>query len=144
LKFRFESILKLHQNLENQLQVELGKIGAHLHNQREQLQFMENIARERKQEMNQQMPGGLSANTFVLHGNFYAGVKLETKRQEKIISEVEEKFIAKRGEIIETMRKRRTMEILKERELIKHQKLQAKREIEELDESAAARWRMNS
>ena len=144
MKFRFEPLLKIHKNRENQLQVELGKIGAHLHNQREQLRFMEDIAEERKQELNRQMQQDLSVDTLFLHGNFYTGVKLEKIRQDTIISEIEEKFLAKRVEIVEAMRKRRTMEILKERELLQYRKMLEKRAIEELDEVASSRRRTDS
>jgi flagellar FliJ protein len=139
MKFRFESILKLRKNQENQLKVEMARINNHLHSQQIQLKYMEDIAVERKTELNQAMRGNLDVNTLVLHGNFYQGVKLEKTRQAQIIREVEEKFKSKRDEIVQTMRKRRAMEILKEKDLEEHKKCLAKREIAELDEVASTR-----
>ncbi len=139
MKFRFETVLKLQKNRENQLKVEMARINSHLHTQQMQLKFMEDIAVERKTELNQAMRGNLDVNTFVLHGNFYQGVKLEKVRQAKVISEVEEKFKIKRAEIVLAMRKRRAMEILKEKDLEEYSKMLEKREIAELDEVASTR-----
>ncbi len=52
---------------------------------------------------------------------------------------VEEKFKSKREEIVGAMRKRRAMEILKEKDLEKHKNLLEKREIAALDEVSSTR-----
>lgn len=61
-------------------------------------------------------------------------------RQEKIISEINTKLEAKREEVVEAMRKRRTLEILKERDILKERKIRDKKETAIQDEIASNLW----
>ena len=62
---------------------------------------------------------------------------------EKIILEISTKLEAKREEVVEAMRKRRTMEILKERDILKERKIREKKETAILDEVASNLWGRN-
>ena len=53
----------------------------------------------------------------------------------------EEKLEAKKEEVVEAMRKRRTMEILKERDILKERKLRERKETAILDEVASNLWK---
>jgi len=144
LKFRFETVLKVHKEQENQLKKELGVINTHMQNQRDRLQFMEGIAEERKKELSQTSSQNMNIDRMTLYNNFFDGVKREKERQEKIIAEVSEKLNLKKKDLIQSMMKRRTMETLKEREQIALKKKQQKNEIALNDETGANLWRLNS
>ena len=62
----------------------------------------------------------------------------------KIISEINTRAEAKREELVEASRKRRTMEILKERDLKQYKIKLAKMETETMDEIASNYWHLNS
>jgi flagellar protein FliJ len=144
LKFRFETVLKIHKERENLIKKELGVINTHMQNQKDRLQFMEGIAEERKEELNQTSNQEMNIDRMVLYNNFFTGVKQEKARQEKVISEVSEKLNLKKKDLVQSMMKRRTMEILKEREQVAFKKKQQKTEIALNDETGTNLWRLNS
>ena len=77
---------------------------------------------------------------MILYDNFFYGTQIHKNRQDTIISEVSVKLEEKRKEVIEAMRKRKTLEILKERELLKERKLREKKLLAIQDETASNLW----
>ena len=144
MKFRFETVLKLHKEKENLIKKELGVINTHMQNQMDRLRFMEGIADEKKEELNHIMGQDMNIDKMILYNNFFTGVKLEKVRQEQVISEVTEKLNLKKQDLIQSMMKRRTMEIIKEREQTAFKKKQQKIEIALNDETGSNQWRSNS
>ena len=144
MKFRFETLLQVHKNKENFLQKELGDILAHKQAQQNQQDFMENTRKNNVKQINQRMAQDLNINTYVLYSIFFKGNHLQKDRQETIISEVALRAEAKREELVEASRKRRTMEILKERDLKQYKNKLAKMETEAMDEVASNHWCLNS
>jgi flagellar export protein FliJ len=144
MKFRFETVLKVHKEKENLIKKELGVINTHIQNQTDRLQFMEGIAEEKKAELNQIMGQEMSIDKMLLYDHFFTGVKLEKTRQEQVIAEVTEKLRLKKKDLIQSMMKRRTMEILKEREQAAVKKKHQKSEIALNDETGSNQWRLNS
>jgi len=144
MKFRFETVLKLHKEKENLIKKELGVINTHMQNQMDRLKFMEGIADEKKEELNQIIGQDMNIDKMVLYNNFFTGVRLEKVRQEQVISEVTEKLNLKKQDLIQSMMKRRTMEIIKEREQTAFKKKQQKIEIALNDETGSNQWRLNS
>ena len=143
MKFRFETVLKVHKEKEDQIKKELGVINTHIQNQKDRLSFIEGIAEEKKEDLNQAMGQDMNIDTMVLFNNFFTGVKLEKTRQEQVILEVTEKLNLKKQDLVQSMMKRRTMEILKEREQTALKKQQQKIEIAFNDETGSNQWRMN-
>ena len=144
MKFRFETVLKVHKEKENQIKKELGVINTHMQNQMDRLRFMEGIAEEKKEELNHIMGQDMNIDKMILFNNFFTGVKLEKVRQEQVISEVTEKLNLKKQDLIQSMMKRRTMEIIKEREQTAFKKKQQKIEIALNDEIGSKQWWLNS
>lgn len=119
-------------------------INTHMQNQMDRLRFMEGIADEKKQELNQTLGHEMNIDKMVLYNNFFTGVRLEKTRQEQVISEVAAKLNLKKQDLVQSMMKRRTMEILKEREQSALKKKQQKDEIALNDETGSNQWRLNS
>jgi len=142
MKFRLESLLRLRKNEEDQVQREFGAIQAHLHNQEQELVDMETRDKRNKDELNQIQGQPQSPSTFMMYDRYFQSVKVLEHRQRQVISEINSKADEKRKHLIEAVRQRRTLEILKERELLRHRKEQAKRETALLDEVASAQWHM--
>ena len=144
MKFRFESLLQVRKNKENLLQKELGDILAHKQTQQNRQEFMQNTRNSNLKQINHRMTQDLNVDTYVLYNIFFSGNHLQKERQRKIISEVDVRADAKRQELVEVRRKRRTMEILKERDLRAHKKKLAKIETEMMNEIASNYWRLSS
>ena len=143
MKFQFETILRINQNKEDLLLKELGTINAHLQKQQDRKHFMENASQQSKTELNGKLREGIDPNTLLLYNNFFWGIKIQTQRQQEIVSEIHSHLDAKRKEVVEAGKKRRIMEILKERDLAKFRKLQLKQENLMMDEVSSNIWRMN-
>ena len=137
MKFRFETHLQVHNNKENLLKKELGDILAHKQTQQNRQNFMQTTREHNLKEINQRMTQDLNVNTYVLYNNFFDGNHLRKERQRILISEVDVRADAKRQELVEVRRKRRTMEILKERDLKAYNKKLTKIETEIMDEIAS-------
>ncbi len=144
MKFRFETVLKVHKEKENLIKKELGVINTHMQNQMDRLRFMEGIADEKKEELNRTQGQEMNIDKMVLYNNFFTGVTREKARQEQVIAEVAEKLNLKKQDLVQSMMKRRTMEILKEREQTAFKKKQQKTEIALNDETGSNQWRLNS
>jgi flagellar FliJ protein len=143
LSFRFETILRLNKKKEDLLQKGMGQINVHYQRQKDQQQFMQDATAVSKDELNQKKRSGVSVETMILYDNFARGTQTHIEKQNKIISEINTKLEAKREEVVEAMRKRRTMEILKERDMLKERKVRERKETAILDEVASNLWMRN-
>ncbi len=144
MRFKFETLLQVHKNSENLLKKELGDILAHKQSQQNRSDNINSSMQKNIQEINQRMVQDLDINTYALYNNFFNGSHLQKDRQKTIASEVDLRAKTKRAELVEASRKRRTMEILKERYLTKHKNKLAKLETEAMDEIASNHWSLNS
>lgn len=140
MSFRFETILRLNKKKEDLLQKDMGQINIHHQRQQDRQQFMRDATETSKDELNQKKKSGVSVETMILYDNFARGTQTQVEKQSKIISEINTKLEAKREEVVEAMRKRRTMEILKERDMLKERKVRERKETAILDEVASNLW----
>ena len=144
MRFRFEALLQIHKNKENLLQKELGVILTHKQTQQNRQDFLKNTRAKKINQVNQRMTQDTTIDTHFLYDMFFKGNSLQNNRQETIISEIDTRAEAKREELVEASRKRRTMEILKDRDLEQYRSKLAKLETESMDEIASNYWHLNS
>jgi len=144
MRFRFEALLQIHKNKENLLQKELGVILTHKQTQQNRQDFLKNTRAKKINQVNQRMTQDTTIDTHFLYDMFFEGNYLQNNHQKKIISEINTRAEAKREELVEASRKRRTMEILKERDLKQYKIKLAKMETETMDEIASNYWHLNS
>jgi flagellar protein FliJ len=140
LSFRFESILRLNKNKEDLLQRDMGKINTMIQKQKDSQNFIQEVTENRKEELNQKKRQSIDVETMILYDNFFRGTQIQKARQDTIISEINVKLEEKREEVIEAMRKRKTLEILKDRNKIKERKLREKKDLAVQDENASNLW----
>ena len=143
MSFRFDIILRLNRTKENLLQKDMGQINALYQRQQDQKQFMQDTTEQSKNELNQKKRSNVGVETVILYNNFFQGTRIQGERQDKIISEINTKLKAKREEVVKAMRKRRTLEILQERDILKERKIREKKETAILDEVASSLWGRN-
>ena len=140
MSFRFESILRLNKNKEDLLQRDMGQINAMIQKQKNGQHFMRELTDNKKDELNQKKQQDVDVNTMILYDNFFRGTQAHKTRQDKIISEITLKLDSKRKEVVESMRKRKTLEILKDRNMLKEKKLREKKDLAIQDEIASNLW----
>ena len=140
MSFRFESILKLNKNKEDLLQRDIGKINTMIQKQKDSQSFMQEVTENKKEELNQKKRQNIDVDTMILYDKFFRGTQIQKTRQDTIISEINVKLEAKREEVVEAMRKRKTLEILKDRNKIKERKLREKKDLAIQDENASNLW----
>ena len=121
----------------------MGKINVHHQRQQDRQKFMRDATEASKDELNKKKRADISVETMILCDNFTRGVKIQVEKQDEIISEINTKLEAKREEVVEAMRKRRTMEILKERDMLRERKVREAKETAILDEVASNLWVRN-
>ena len=143
MSFRFDIILRLNKNKEDLLKRDMGQINALYQRQQDQKQFMQDTTEQSKNELNQKKRSNVGVETVILYDNFFQGTRIQGERQDKIISEINTKLEAKREEVVKAMRKRRTLEILQERDILKERKIREKKETAILDEVASNLWGRN-
>ena len=143
MSFRYESILKLNKNKEDLLQRDMGKINTMIQKQKDSQKFIQEITENKKEELNQIIRKNIDVNTMILYDNFFLGTQAHKTRQNTIISEINVKLEAKREEVVDAMRKRKTLEILKDRNKIKERKLREKKDLAIQDENASNLWGRN-
>jgi flagellar protein FliJ len=140
LSFRFESILRLNKNKEDLLQRDMGKINTMIQKQKDSQNFMQEVTDNKKEELNQKKRQNIDVDAIILYDNFFRGTQTQKTRQDTIISEINVKLEEKREEVVEAMRKRKTLEILKDRNKIKERKLREKKDLAIQDENASNLW----
>ena len=143
MSFRFDIILRLNKNKEDLLKRDMGQINALYQRQQDQKQFLQDTTEKSRNELNQRKRSNVGVETMILYDNFFQGTRAQGERQDKIISEISTRLEAKREEVVEAMRKRRTLEILKERVILKERKIREKKETAILDEVASNLWGRN-
>ena len=144
MKFRFETLLKVHKNRENLLQKQLGDILAHKQKQQNRQDLLKDARDNEIKQVNQRITQNTTIDTHFLYDMFFEGNYFQNNRQQTIISEIDTRADSKREELVEASRKRRTMEILKDRDLEQYRSKLVKIETESMDEIASNHWSLNS
>jgi len=144
MTFRFETLLKLRKNSENLEQREMAEIQNHLYARQNELQDLNSSGTKNKEELQSRLQQSIPGRTLDLYDRYFQSMGLRSGLQERIISETGEKVEAKRSELVEAMRKRRVLEILKDRDILKKKRKTLKDEITLMDEIASSRWQMRN
>lgn len=140
MSFRFETILRLNKSKEDLLQKDMGQINTLIQQQKDSQNFINEVMENKKHELNQKKRENIDLETMILYDSFFCGTEIHKKRQDIIISEITVKMEEKREEVMEAMKKRRTLEILKDRYLLRKRKLQEKKNTAIQDEIASNLW----
>ena len=121
----------------------MGQINALIQQQKDSKNFIHEVMENKKHELNQKKRTNVNLETMILYDNFFQGTDIHKKRQDTIISEITVKMEEKREEVIDAMRKRKTLETLKEHHIFKKRKLQKKKDLSTQDEIASNLWERN-
>ncbi len=142
MTFRFETLLRLRKNAESLEQRAMAEMQNHLHARQNEMQAFKSSGEKNKEELQSRLRQAIPGKTLGLYDNYFQSLGIRTTIYEKLISETGENIEAKRMDLVEAMKKRRVMEILKDRDLLKKRRQVIKEEIAFLDEIASTRWQM--
>ena len=140
MAFRFEPLLELRKNRENLVQRELGRVHAHVQTQQE---FLDSIDREEnttRLDYDRRIHKDMDINTRILFENYFSALKQKGNIQKMVLSEASAKREKKLQELAEAVKKRETLDILKERDFLLSRKRALKKETEQMDEAAISKW----
>jgi flagellar FliJ protein len=144
MTFRFETLLRLRKNAENLEQKEMAEMQNYLYARQNELHDLNSSGTKNKEELQTRLQQSIPGNTLDLYDRYFQSMSFRSGLQERIISETGEKVEAKRSELVESMRKRRVLEILKDRDILKKKRKVLKDEIALMDEIASNRWQMRN
>ena len=142
MTFRFETLLRLRKNAENLEQRAMAEMQNHLYARQNELQNLKSSGEKNQEELQNRLRQAIPGKSLGLYDNYFRSLGIRTTVYEKVISETGENVEAKRLDLVEAMKKRRVMEILKDRDTLKKRRKTIKDEIAFLDEIASARWQM--
>ena len=140
MTFRFESLLRLRKNAENLEQRAMAEMQNHLYARQNELQDLKSSDTKNKDELQTRLQQTIPGRTLGLYDRYFQSLGIRSGLQKQIISETAEKVETKRLELVEAMKKRRVLEILKDREILKKKRKVLKDEIALMDEIASTRW----
>ena len=144
MTFRFETLLRLRKNAENLEQRAMAEMQNHLYSRQNELQNLKSSDTKNKSELQTRLQQSIPGRTLVLYNRYFQSLGVRSGLQKQIISETGEKVEAKRLELVEAMKKRRVLEILRDRDILKKKHKALKDEIAFIDEIASTRWQMKS
>jgi flagellar protein FliJ len=140
--FRFETLLRLRKNAENLEQKAMAEMQNHLYSRENELQNLKSSDTKNRNELQTRLQQSISGRTLGLYDRYFRSLGVRSGLQEQIISETGEKVEAKRLDLVEAMKKRRVLEILRDRDILKKKHKALKNEIAFIDEIASTRWQM--
>lgn len=144
MTFRFETLLRLRKNAENLEQKAMAEMQNHLYARQNELQDLKSSGTKSNEELQTRLQQSIPGRTLYLYDRYFQSLGIRSGFQEQIISETGEKVEAKRSELVEAMKKRRVLEILKDREILEKKRKVLKDEIALMDEIASTRWQMRN
>ena len=139
-KFNLQSLLNHRKHIEENLEKELGRIKRSVNNEKRRL---ENIKKEKikfGEKIHKNQEDGKKVNEIIVCFNYLDKLSKDIDEQQRCLKNVEKKYDIKRSELIEAMKKRKTLERLKEKEMKAFNYSEMKVEQNIMNEVAANRF----
>ncbi len=144
MTFRFETLLRLRKNVENLEQRAMAEMQNHLYARQHQLQNLKNSSEKNREELQTRLQQTLSGTILGLYDWYLQSLGTRAVVQEHLITESGRQVEAQRTQLVEAMKKRRVLEILKDRELLNARRKMIKDETAFQDEVSSTRWQMRN
>lgn len=135
-KFNLEPLLNHHRYQEEVLQKELAGFKIHLEAEKDKLKILRQKKRQCLQQLQKKQTQGSPASEVKLYVDFADQLSKETEAQKQIVREAERKFNLKRQDLIAAIKKRKTLDRLKEKGRQAYEQEQLKKERSFMDEVA--------
>lgn len=143
-KFNLEPLLNHRRYQEEVLQKELAALKRHLREEERTLKVLRNKKRKFLVQFQKKQKDGRPASEIKLYFDFVDHLSKEIEIQHQKVKEAERMFNSKRQDLIATMKKRKTLDRLKEKGWQTYQQDQLKKERSRMDEVAGFQHRLKS
>ncbi len=140
MTFRFETLLRLRKNTEHLEQREMAQMQHRLLARQNRLRDIKSSGEKSREDLQTRLQQSIPGRTLGLYGRYFQSLDTQSVIQEHLLSETGQQVEAKRADLVEAMKKRRVLEILKDRELLNARRKMIKEEIAFLDEISSTRW----
>lgn len=144
MTYRFETLLRLRKNAETLEQRALAEMQNHHYARQHELQNLKTSGEKNREELQARLQQTLSGKTLGLYDWYFQSMGTRTVIQEHLITRSGQQVEAQRTQLVEAMKKRRVLEILKDRELLNARRKMIKQEIAFQDEVSSTRWQMRN
>ena len=138
--FSLESLLNHRIHHEEIMQKELAVCGCRVRDEKENLLRIQQDKERAYAEIQQKQLRGIAISEHIVYANFFEGLARNMLTQQEKIKEAEKQFALKREELIEAVKKRKTIENLKEKGLAAYTREVLKLDRDFMDEIAISRF----
>jgi len=139
-KFALEALLNHRLHHEEIIQKELAVCGCRVRDEKTILTRIQQDKDKAYAEIHQKQLRGIAISEHILYANFLEGLARNMVVQQEKVKEAENKYAQKRDDLIEAVKKRKTIENLKEKGLAAYSKKLLKLDRDFLDEVAICRF----
>ena len=139
-RFNLESLLNYRRYQEEILQKELADFKNQLIQQEQQLRQLKQAWRQNSLELHQRQKRGGTVSGVMMYFRYLDRLTVDIEEQKRRARQTKKKIERKRRELLDIVKKRKTLEKLKEKEFNTFQQQQQKKERDFLDEAAATRF----
>ncbi|MBW2252341.1 MAG: flagellar export protein FliJ [Deltaproteobacteria bacterium] len=139
-KFSLQSLLNHRKHIEENLDKELGRIKRAVNNEKRRLENIKTEKLKCTKELPKKQGDGKKVNEIILCFNYLDKLSKDIDKQKRCLNDVEKEYDIKRNELIEAMKKRKTLEQLKEKDMkaFNYSKMKVEQDI--MNEVAANRF----
>ncbi len=139
-KFALEALLSHRLHHEEIIQKELSVCGCRLRDEKTILTRIHQDKDKAIKDVHQKQLHGIAISEHILYANFLEGLALNMVVQQEKVKDSEKKYAQKRDVLIEAVKKRKTIENLKEKGLATYSREMLKLDQDFLDEVAICRF----
>ena len=138
-RFNLESLLNYRRYQEDILQKELADFKNELVRHEQKLQQFKQNWRKCSRELHQRQNKGGTVSGLIIYFRYLERLSLDIEAQQRRVVESKKQVDAKRRELLEIMKKRKTLEKLKEKGFLDDMQRMQKKEQNLMDEAATNR-----
>ncbi len=139
-KFALEALLNHRLHHEEIIQKELAVCACGVRDEKTILMRIQQDKEKASAEIHQKQLRGIAISEHILYANFLEGLARNMVVQQEKVTESEKKYAQKRDDLIEAVRKRKTIENLREKGLAAFSRKMLKLDQDFLDEVAICRF----
>ena len=138
-RFKLEALLNQRRHQEEICQKELARSQRKLADEQEKLNRTKQLKRENILKLQARQKESISVSDIILYMNYIAQLSKKIEDQVPCVRQAAKKVSQKRNELISIMKKRKTLEKLKEKDWLAYQKKMMLDERKFMDEVASTR-----
>jgi flagellar FliJ protein len=139
-RFRLEPVRTHRKYVEEGLQKRLGDCERLLTDERRKLFAFEQAIDRIAEELDKKQSRGISVSESLLYQRFFNRLVKDIDKQKKKVQAVEAEFVRKREDLLHAVKKRKTLDKLREKELSVYNDAVRKSELEFINEMAIGRF----